>query len=95
MIHFSQEYEQFVHNIMLSARESGEWGRYNSLSLKDKYAICLHRCWGCVGKLLAYFGVVFYDLGFGGGGMQYSHFLFVLVVGPHPGAKPKAGKASK
>ena len=55
---------------------------------------------GVYGYVLVYFGVVFYGLGFGGGGMQYSHFCFSLegvyvqVVGPHPGAKPKPGKAS-
>ena len=39
--------------------------------------------------------MVFYDLGFGGGGMQYSHFAFSLedvyipVVGPHLGVSQK------
>ena len=41
------------------------------------------------------FGVVFDDLGFGGGCMQCECFIFrpegiyVPVVSPHPGAKPK------
>ena len=83
-------------------REAGDWGEFNLLSPMQKYAIWLRQSRArAYGWVFAWLGVVFDDLGFGDGGMQYSHFIFRLegvyvpVVGPHLGVKPKGKKASQ
>ena len=60
--------EQMLCGRYLFAQQTGEWGHYDALTPTEKLAVWLRRLWG--GALWAskcIFGVVYFDLGDGGG----------------------------
>ena len=101
LIHFSQQYEEYVYQKYLAVRETGVWSKTDSLSLTDKYAVWLHHCRGDVGEYL--YILVWSFMTFALVVVVCSIAIFVFspegvyipVVGPHPGAKLNPKKASK
>ena len=68
LIHITPVVEQGLYDQYIFGVETGQWGPYKALTPTEKYVIWLRRLWGGgpVGKYLS-FGVVYFDLGDGGG----------------------------
>ena len=87
---------------MLFTHETGEWEPYQSLSPTEKYAIWLRWCQGGVWVSTCIILVwSFVTLALVVVACSVAIFVFSLegvympVVGPHPGAKPKVKEAEK
>ena len=66
--------EQMLYGRYVFGIETGEWGPYEALTPTEKFCVWLRRLWGgLVGELS--FGVVYSDLGDGGGVLD-DRFVF-------------------